>query len=256
MASHLLRRTIRSSLLQPKQLRSLIHSLSLVPPSPSPLRNPARVVPPSPPHHFVSLRSAHNKVGADENLRKVLDSEISCADEVEGHDQKPVAAGELPFEIVDNPGENLITLRREFSGERIEATVYMPEHDEWDGQEEEDDNTDDKDDDESDQQCISIILKIHKKTGTLLEFNCTARSNEITIDQLTMKPDGEDSDDADVYRPKFSDLDEKLQDSLYRYLEERGVQSSLFEFLREYMTNKDEREYLHWLKNIKGFIEH
>lgn len=51
------------------------------------------------------------------------------------------------------------------------------------------------------------------------------------------------------------DLDEILQKALHKYLEERGIKGSLFGFLHSYMMNKDEKEYLVWLKNMKEFIE-
>lgn len=50
------------------------------------------------------------------------------------------------------------------------------------------------------------------------------------------------------------DLDENLQKALHKYLEVRGIKSSLFDFLHEYMLAKDEREYLTWLKNMKEFV--
>lgn len=52
----------------------------------------------------------------------------------------------------------------------------------------------------------------------------------------------------------FRDLDENLQKALHKYLEVRGIKSSLFDFLHEYMLQKDEREYLAWLQNIKKFV--
>lgn len=50
------------------------------------------------------------------------------------------------------------------------------------------------------------------------------------------------------------DLDENLQQALHGYLEARGIKSSLFDVLHKYMLNKDDREHLGWLKNIKGLI--
>lgn len=46
-----------------------------------------------------------------------------------------------------------------------------------------------------------------------------------------------------------------MQAALRRYLEARGIKRSMYDFLHEYMINKDEREYLTWLKNMKEFIE-
>lgn len=53
----------------------------------------------------------------------------------------------------------------------------------------------------------------------------------------------------------FSDLDENLQKAFYKYLEIRGISPMTTNFLHEYMINKDSREYLWWLKNLKQFIQ-
>lgn len=53
----------------------------------------------------------------------------------------------------------------------------------------------------------------------------------------------------------ISDLDKSFQKAFQKYLEIRGIKSSITKFLQEYMKNKDYREYLLWLKNLKGFIE-
>lgn len=50
------------------------------------------------------------------------------------------------------------------------------------------------------------------------------------------------------------DLDEELQKGFYKYLEVRGIKSSLANSLQQYMVNKDDREYLRWLKNMKEFV--
>ncbi|XP_042386643.1 uncharacterized protein At2g39795, mitochondrial-like [Zingiber officinale] len=55
--------------------------------------------------------------------------------------------------------------------------------------------------------------------------------------------------------PDFSDLDENLQKSFHKYLEIRGISPLTTNFLHEYMINKDSREYLLWLKNLKQFIQ-
>lgn len=60
----------------------------------------------------------------------------------------------------------------------------------------------------------------------------------------------------DVYPgPPFGTLDEDLQLLMEQYLDERGINSSLALFVPEYMDMKEQREYLSWLNNVKGFVE-
>lgn len=209
---------------------------------------------PTKPSSVLSVRfasSSPKKVGADENLKRVLDSEIKCAEDSDDLDQGLPDLS--PFEIVDNPGEQAITLKREFDGESIEVLVHMPEL-----EEEEEENDDTKSEDEDDQQSehpqshVSLIVSVGK-VGQNLEICCTAYPDEIVIDSMLLKSK-DVSEDLAYEGPEFSDLDENLQKVFYQYLEVRGITSPLAKSLQEYMVNKDNREYLMWLKNMKDFV--
>jgi len=51
------------------------------------------------------------------------------------------------------------------------------------------------------------------------------------------------------------ELDDELQESLYDYLEERGINDELAAFLHQYMKQKDKTEYVRWMERVKAFIE-
>jgi complement component 1 Q subcomponent-binding protein, mitochondrial len=55
--------------------------------------------------------------------------------------------------------------------------------------------------------------------------------------------------------PPFSNLDEDLQVQLERYLDERGINAALALFVPDYIDMKEQKEYLKWLENVKGFVE-
>lgn len=55
--------------------------------------------------------------------------------------------------------------------------------------------------------------------------------------------------------PQFANLDEDLQVLIERYLDERGVNTSLALFVPNYIDYKEQKEYLGWLENVKGFVE-
>jgi complement component 1 Q subcomponent-binding protein len=55
--------------------------------------------------------------------------------------------------------------------------------------------------------------------------------------------------------PFGSDLDENLQNAFLKYLEIRGIKPGVTNVLFDYMANKDTKEYLLWLKNVKNFVE-
>ncbi|RRT84725.1 hypothetical protein B296_00010992 [Ensete ventricosum] len=161
---------------------------------------------------------------------------------------------DLPFEIVDNPGDQAVFLKREFAGENIQVTVSMNFDKRNDLEEIDEDDDDDERNENSMEPTLYLVVTIDKGEGSLLEFCCNLNSDDLEIEGMVMKK-RDDVDGQSAYQgPKFSDLDENLQKALHRYLEARGIKNSLFDVLHKYMSNKDERESLRWLKNMKGLI--
>lgn len=54
----------------------------------------------------------------------------------------------------------------------------------------------------------------------------------------------------------FSELDPKLQEAFTVYLEERGVNTELGQFVMDYSEDKEQREYMHWLRGVQNFLKH
>ena len=52
-----------------------------------------------------------------------------------------------------------------------------------------------------------------------------------------------------------SDLDENLQKAYHRFLEIRGIKPNITEFMADYMADKAGRERLHWLNDVKSFLD-
>ncbi|XVF83753.1 hypothetical protein PTKIN_Ptkin16aG0517600 [Pterospermum kingtungense] len=201
--------------------------------------------------HFSTAVGA-KKPSSDESLIRVIESEIQCAEESDEHDQVEEAPSGFPFEIEDTPGLQTVTLRREYDGELITVTVHMP--DLVTGEEQEGDEDYEDDSEKPTRSNIPLVVNISKKDSPSLEFSCTAFPDEITIDSLSVR--NPDSEDQLAYEgPDFHDLDENLQKAFHKFLEIRGIKPSTTNYLHEYMINKDSREYLQWLKNLKKFVE-
>lgn len=49
-------------------------------------------------------------------------------------------------------------------------------------------------------------------------------------------------------------LDERMRDALHSYIEERGVDESLFPFLQAWLYVKDHKNLLHYFKTVGTFI--
>ncbi|KAG9453090.1 hypothetical protein H6P81_005994 [Aristolochia fimbriata] len=204
------------------------------------------------PRNFSSLAKKPN---SDANLLKTIDYEIKCAEESDDRDQVEDVPEGFPFTIEDNPGDQTITLKREYQGENITVEVHMP--DLVTGEDDEDDGDDNDGDDNQNpnQSSIPLVVSISKGQGTILEFNVTAFPDEISIDSMSLKEQEASEDQLAYEGPDFADLDENLQKALHKYLEIRGIKPSTTNFLHEYMINKDGREYLNWLQTLKKFVE-
>ncbi|XVE69254.1 hypothetical protein DITRI_Ditri09bG0137700 [Diplodiscus trichospermus] len=201
--------------------------------------------------HF-STATDSRRPSSDESLIRVLDSEIQYAEESDDHDQVEETPSGFPFEIEDTPGLQTVRLTREYDGEFIKVDVHMP--DLVTGDEQEGDEDEDDDSEKPSRSSIPLVVTVSKKSGPNLEFSCTAFPDEIAIDSLSVRnPDSED--DLAYEGPDFHDLDENLQKAFHKYLEVRGIKPSTTNYLHEYMINKDSREYLRWLKNLKKFVE-
>lgn len=55
--------------------------------------------------------------------------------------------------------------------------------------------------------------------------------------------------------PRFADLDENLCASLESYLESRGLNDELAEFIAQYASWKEQKEYMDWLSKMHKFVD-
>ncbi|KAG8380747.1 hypothetical protein BUALT_Bualt06G0048200 [Buddleja alternifolia] len=198
-------------------------------------------------HHYST------KPSSDDSLLRVIESEIQCALESQEEDQGEEVPQGFPFKIEDHPGQQTISLTREYQGETICVEVYMP--DLVTGEENDDNDNDEEGEERGGQSSIPLVVKVSKKSGPCLEFGCTAYPDQVMIDSLSVK-DPDNSEDQIAYEgPDFSDLDENLQKAFHKYLEIRGIKASTTNFLHGYMIDKDSREYIGWLKNLQKFVK-
>lgn len=107
----------------------------------------------------------------------------------------------FPFKIEDHPGQQTVTLTREYQGESIDVEVHMP--DLVTGDEDENDNDDD-DRERANQSQIPLVVRVSKKNGPSLEFGCTAFADEIAIETLSIKDPNASEDQIAYEGPDFS----------------------------------------------------
>ncbi|XP_020224369.1 uncharacterized protein At2g39795, mitochondrial [Cajanus cajan] len=102
---------------------------------------------------------------------------------------------------------------------------------------------------------LSLIVDISKgEGGSELEFVCSAWPDCLNVEKVYMLRRG--CMPARPYiGPNFRDLNAKVQEKFYDYLDARGVNDELADFLHKYMMNKDRIELLRWMGSLKSFVE-
>lgn len=179
------------------------------------------------------------------NILRLLRNEIQY--ELERSSPKQPITKFNSFTIDDRPGEQWVRLTRKFGENediKIEATMFdgsIPVSKAGVGGEDV-------------KLHRTLIVNISKGDGEVLEIMCSAWPDSIEITKLFVR--GNDNLSADPYvGPEFKELDDELQDSLYEFLEERGINEELTGFLHEYMKNKDITEFIRWMQTLKSYIE-
>ncbi|KFK43828.1 hypothetical protein AALP_AA1G179000, partial [Arabis alpina] len=102
---------------------------------------------------------------------------------------------------------------------------------------------------------ITFIVNISKGgDGETLEIMCSAWPDTIQISNFFIRKSSKSSPNAFI-GPQFEQMEDELQDLLYRFLEERGISDDLAVFLHQYMENKAKAEYIRWMETIKSYVE-
>ncbi|KAK8306233.1 hypothetical protein V6Z12_D03G114000 [Gossypium hirsutum] len=88
-----------------------------------------------------------------------------------------------------------------------------------------------------------------------LQFLCGLYPDALGIHSVSMRPKDESSVEvvapSKYNGPVFQDLDEKMRDAFHSFIEERGVNESLFPFLQAWLYVKDHRNLLRWFKSLE-----
>ncbi|KDP41993.1 hypothetical protein JCGZ_27011 [Jatropha curcas] len=190
--------------------------------------------------------SEMRKSAFQENILRILRSEIQY--EFDRAPPKQPVAKFKSFAIDDRPGEQWISLKRKFAENeeiKVEATMF-------DGATPSSKSSDVTNNNV--QLHITLIVNISKGDGDALEIMCSAWPDSIEITKLFTRKSNKMPAQAYV-GPDFKELDDELQDSLYEFLEARGINDEMAAFLHEYMKNKDRTEYIRWMGTVKSYME-
>ncbi|CAG8510064.1 7197_t:CDS:2 [Ambispora gerdemannii] len=183
------------------------------------------------------------------------------------------------FKIEDKAGHDEVAITRTFGNETLRLLFSVSEvtssesssdsfsdEDDYDSDGDDsvsDENAEDEDDDLS-EGTFPIRCVLTQAKGALA-FELTCEDGVFIIDSISYYKDGNLANDLTVegdwqrrrlyLGPRFENLDNEVQILFERYLEERGIDTSLALFIPNYVDYKEQKEYLGWLHNVKKFVE-
>ncbi|KAI9222549.1 mitochondrial glycoprotein [Blastocladiella britannica] len=164
------------------------------------------------------------------------------------------------FSVTDKPGENEVSLTREYGDEKITITFSI------------DDVANAEPTSESPDAPVSYpvsavitITRPGMPAAGAITFQSICEEGAFQVTNVTYTDDAVlaalDTAEADYKRrgtymgPVFDELDDTLADAYYAFLEERGVSAEVAEFIPEYIEYKEQNEYVRWLEKVKSFVE-
>merc|ERR1712039_1058316 len=111
-----------------------------------------------------------------------------------------------------------------------------------------------------DQEATEVSVTVESKSnGSGIAFYCSTQTGEdhrYVIGNVKSFANSEEKDGITSYNgPEFEDLDDKLQEAMDEYLAEVGMNNEVCDFIDASALDKEQREYIRWLKISKTFLE-
>eukprot|EP00775_Hariotina_reticulata_P005272 gene5272-5507_t len=197
---------------------------------------------------FTSEESAAEYMTRPWQLRDC--QEIKHEKTVYEKDELVARGAPAPFILHSTLGDTAVSLTRDFNDEKISIDCSVNMQDSLAGGPLADEDEEDEVDDVND---VNFNVTVTKGSSALV-FECISDGTYVDIRHVSLEPaEGIDSETA-YTGPVFAELDNELQGSFREYLQERGVNEDLGEYLRHLMYDKELQEYCHWLEGVKKFV--
>jgi len=160
-----------------------------------------------------------------------------------------------PFKFVESPGDVNMALERELGDKVVRI--------EWQLQSPFDPDVDAEGGDgevESEQESTEMSVTVENKAGDAgIVIYCSTQTGEehrYIIGNVKSYSSAKEKENVSSYNgPDFEDLDDKLQEALDEYLAELGMSTEVCDFIDAMAIDKEQREYIRWLGNMKKFMK-
>eukprot|EP00921_Rhytidocystis_pertsovi_P005315 GHVQ01009181.1.p1 GENE.GHVQ01009181.1~~GHVQ01009181.1.p1 ORF type:complete len:261 (-),score=60.44 GHVQ01009181.1:3144-3926(-) len=164
------------------------------------------------------------------------------------------------WKLQEKSGDVNMTLTRDYNGKKVvvEFQLVSP----FEGEE----NTATEEGQQAGETAASqsemtdFTVSVVKKDGSGVTFFCSTLQNDESfrymIGNVRQFRNEEERNAVSGYNgPEFEDLDDKLQEALDEWLESLGVNSEMCDFIDAVAVDKEQKEYMHWLKSCASVLE-
>lgn len=185
----------------------------------------------------------------DQFLLRVLQSEIAYeASRQTGWEE--AGDGRLlgPFVLDwDAPDSQDVILRRSYEHEEIAITALL-------------DSNSSEENDADDIFPRAVLMKVcitKPRTTSVLHFDCRLHGygNDAVINLVSYHQSTQSLHPSKYRGPAFRTLDYALQDAFKEFLEVRGINVELGNFLIRHLHNKEQQQYVKWLHCLDSIIK-
>lgn len=185
----------------------------------------------------------------DQFLLQVLQSEIAYeASRQIGWEEAANRRLLGPFVLDwDAPDSQDVVLRRSYEQEEIAITALL-------------DSNSSEENDAGEILPRAVLMKVCiTKPGTtsLLHFDCRLQGygNDAVINLVSYHPSTQSLHPSKYRGPAFWTLDYALQDAFKEFLEVRGINVELGNFLIRHLHDKEQQQYVKWLHSLDSIIK-
>jgi len=155
------------------------------------------------------------------------------------------------FKINETDGSCIVTLTSTHENELIEVKFNIQDEQEAQDNDFEHEEEETEEDHEGHESVIPFEVTVSKKgSKDKVVYFCDA-GEVVNISNVQYLPAGKTVDDKAVYDGPIVDmLSDDLKDSLYQYLADRNIDDDMAFFITKFSINKEQREYVNWLKKL------
>jgi len=172
---------------------------------------------------------------------------------------KPEALAKLPKEwkLTDKPGDVNLKIEKDLGNGKtctIEWQLVSPFDPEMEMEAEGEDKP------EAPQDETDFTISVTSEGGANgMQYYCNTQQGEghrFIIGSVKTWTSVEERDSMSAYNgPDFEDLDNSLQESMDEYLAEIGITDEIYDFIDGSAVDKELKEYMRWLENLKEFMK-